>query len=375
MLAVHFGAGNIGRGFIGHLLADSGYEVVFADINDDLISQLQQADSYRVHYAEAEGRSYEVTRFKAVHSAAEKKALVNYLETAEIVTTAVGAHVLPHVAPVIAESLKKRLGSSRPVTVIACENAVNGTDMLTDALQKHLTGAEWEKIQTFASFPNAAVDRIVPVQNMDNPLDVLVEPFFEWTIENTAGSLPPIEGAHYVDNLGAYIERKLFTVNTGHAAAAYHGYQKGYTTVQEALKDTQILKELQETLSETGALLKKKYGFDEKEHAEYIVTIISRFANEYLTDQITRVARQPMKKLGPAERLVSPALQLIDYGTTPEALLRVIRAAMLYDFAEDEEAVSLQESIRKDGPVKALASVTGLPEDHQLIQKAVGTSA
>jgi mannitol-1-phosphate 5-dehydrogenase len=375
MLAVHFGAGNIGRGFIGHLLADSGYEVVFADINDDLISQLQQADSYRVHYAEAEGRSYEVTRFKAVHSASEKKALVDYLESAEIVTTAVGAHILPHVAPVIAESLKKRIESSRPVTVIACENAVNGTDILTGALQKHLTGSEWEKIQTFASFPNAAVDRIVPVQNMDNPLDVLVEPFYEWTIENSDGSLPPIKGAHYVDNLGAYIERKLFTVNTGHAAAAYHGYQKGYTTVQEALKDTQVLKELQETLSETGALLKKKYGFDEKDHAEYIVTIISRFANEYLTDQITRVARQPVKKLGPAERLVSPALQLIDYGTTPEALLRVIRAAMLYDFAEDEEAVSLQESIRKDGPVKALASVTGLPEDHPLIQKAAGTSA
>ena len=49
MKAVHFGAGNIGRGFVGLLLHDAGYEVVFADVADALIAQLAEADHYQVH--------------------------------------------------------------------------------------------------------------------------------------------------------------------------------------------------------------------------------------------------------------------------------------------------------------------------------------
>jgi mannitol-1-phosphate 5-dehydrogenase len=371
MKAVHFGAGNIGRGFIGQLLFHSGFELVFADVNKDIIDLLKRSGSYHIHYAEEAQRTEEISRYTGIHSLEEKDVLEKELAEADIITTAVGAPVLKHIAPAIAEGLRRRLASKKPVAVIACENAVNGTDQLKTHIEAFFSEDEWQTITSFVSFPNAAVDRIVPVQSLKNPLDVLVEPFFEWTIDRTGfiGDIPDIKEAHYVDNLDAYIERKLFTVNTGHAAAAYYGYEKGYKTVQEAMADEKIRLNLKQVLQETGDLLIEKYGFDVQEHEAYIDTTISRFQNPMLTDQITRVARQPLKKLGAGERLVSPALQLLSQGKEAPALTGVIASALRYDEESDEEAVLIQQFLNSHPLKEALHKITGLPADHLLHQK------
>ena len=73
----------------------------------------------------------------------------------------------------------------------------------------------------------------------ENILDVVVENYYEWNVEEKAfkGEIPKIEGMNLVDNLMAYIERKLFTLNTGHAITAYFGYLKGYRTIDESIND------------------------------------------------------------------------------------------------------------------------------------------
>jgi mannitol-1-phosphate 5-dehydrogenase len=371
MKAVHFGAGNIGRGFIGQLLFHSGFELIFADVNKDIIDLLKRSGSYHIHYAEEPQRSEEISGYIGLHSLEEKEALEKELADADIITTAVGAPVLKHIAPAIAEGLRRRLNSKKPAAVIACENAVNGTDQLKSHIEAFFSEDEWKTITSFVSFPNAAVDRIVPVQSLENPLDVLVEPFYEWTIDRTGfvGDIPAIKEAHYVDNLDAYIERKLFTVNTGHAAAAYYGYEKGYKTVQEAMADEKIRMDLKQVLQETGDLLIEKYGFDVQEHEAYIDTTLSRFQNPMLTDQITRVARQPLKKLGAGERLISPALQLFSQGKEAPGLTGVIASALRYDEDSDEEAVQLQKLLHKHPIKEALHQITGLPANHLLHQK------
>ena len=72
MKAVHFGAGNIGRGFVGELLHESGYEVVFADVAEALIDALYAADSYRVTEIGEGGKVTVVTDFRAINSRTEE---------------------------------------------------------------------------------------------------------------------------------------------------------------------------------------------------------------------------------------------------------------------------------------------------------------
>ncbi|PRO67154.1 mannitol-1-phosphate 5-dehydrogenase [Alkalicoccus urumqiensis] len=370
MKAVHFGAGNIGRGFIGQLLVDARCELTFADVNDTLIEQMKQADAYTVHYAEPEHRQFTVSPFSALHSVHDAEALTEALRGSDLITTAVGATVLKHLAPAVAKGLLARPADAPPAAVIACENAVGGTDLLASHIKELVTDAEWEDIQSRAVFANAAVDRIVPVQKLEEPLDVLVEPFYEWTVDASAFSVDPpaVEGIHYVENLDAYIERKLFTVNTGHAAASYIGARRGYETVQQAMQDGDVETAVRQVLAETGRLLREKYGFDAGDHETYIDTTVERFKNPELTDGITRVARQPLKKLGAGERLVSPAVQLLSRGEQVPALARVIAAATFYDHAEDEEAVEMQQRIEAEGRIGMLQNWTGLESGHPLFK-------
>ena len=162
--------------------------------------------------------------------------------------------------------------------------------------------------------------------------------------------------------------RKLFTVNTGHASVAYLGHANGLPTIAEAVGDDSVLEKVSGVLDETGRLLVEKHGFDEEEHAEYKQKILSRFSNPYISDKVTRVARTPMRKLGREERLVSPAIQLLDLGHEPAHLAAVISAVLRYDDPEDEEAVELQELVRNRGERAALSQCAGVDEDHPLVE-------
>jgi mannitol-1-phosphate 5-dehydrogenase len=87
--AVHFGAGNIGRGFVGLLLHRAGYEVVFADVAAPLIDALQATPSYRVHAVGLESSTETVQGYRAVNSRTDEAALLKEIATADVVTTAV----------------------------------------------------------------------------------------------------------------------------------------------------------------------------------------------------------------------------------------------------------------------------------------------
>jgi mannitol-1-phosphate 5-dehydrogenase len=224
-------------------------------------------------------------------------------------------------------------------------------------------------VERVSAFPDSAVDRIVPEQSNEG-LDVSVEPFYEWVVETSRikGERPDVEGITYVDELAPYIERKLFTVNTGHAAVAYLGYARGWSTIAESVEDDSLREEVLGVLGETGRLLVEKHGFDEAEHDRYKHKILARFRNPYISDDVTRVARTPIRKLGREERLVSPALQLLERGVEPVHLAGVIGAVLHYDDSGDEEAVEMQEMIHSLGERATLAQCAGIPEDHPLVE-------
>lgn len=363
MRAVHFGAGNIGRGFVGLLLAEAGYDLTFADVADQLIAQLQAADSYQVHEVGDELRTHEVRGFAAVNSAKDPEALTAALASADVITTAVGVSILTFVAPAIAAGIAARPEGARRVAVMACENAIGGTDILQAEIRSHYEGDDLDERVIFA---NTAVDRIVPAQ--DPGLDVTVENYYEWAIETGpfGEDRPDIPGATWVPDLAPYIERKLFTVNTGHATTAYFGYAAGVSKISDALAAGDTADKVAAVLGETRSLLVAKYGFDEAELEAYAAKIMRRFANPYLPDTVERVGRSPLRKLSRNDRFVGPAAQLAERGLSAEALLTTMGAVLRFDVAEDPEAVELQRLLTEEAAEVVVSVVTGLEPGHPL---------
>lgn len=374
MLAVHFGAGNIGRGFIGMLLQQSGYDVCFVDVNEELVSLLNERKEYTVVLANQEQTETVVTGVSALNSAKNRAEVLDKIAQADLITTAVGPTVLGIIAPMLAEGLKKRVATSgQPLNIIACENMIGGSSFLQEKVFEHVSDEEKAQFNEVFAFPNSAVDRIVPNQTNDDKLMVKVEPFYEWVVEQTnwKGNLPDIMGAHFVDDLAPFIERKLFTVNTGHAAIAYMGALSGHHYIADAIKDANVHEVVSGALQESGKVLVKTYGFTSEQHQAYIDKILGRFQNEYIVDDVKRVGRSPIRKLGAKDRLFSPALAYYQhFNEVPEQLCAVIAAALSFQSEDDQEAVELQKLIEEKGKAGALAELTGLEVNHPIIEKA-----
>jgi mannitol-1-phosphate 5-dehydrogenase len=373
MLAVHFGAGNIGRGFIGQLLYQAGYEVCFVDVSKELVEEINNRKEYTVMLAAEEKAAFTVKNVRAIDGK-DEDAVIQAIAEADLVTTAIGPNILKFVAPVIAKGISLRLKQTgKELNVIACENMIGGSSSLKSFVYASLEEEDKAKATEKVGFPDAAVDRIVPLQKNEDKLLVTVEPFYEWVVNKSQiiGEVPAIEGVTYVEDLEPFIERKLFTVNTGHATVAYLGYLNGFESIDKAIQDDDILTVTEKTLHETGALMVAKYGFDKDKHEAYIQKIIKRFKNPYISDEVTRVGRSPIRKLSANDRLVSPAMQAMTHDIELIGLPTVIAAALLFDCEQDPDAVEIQNSIRENGLEKAIEQYTGIAASNPLFKLIV----
>ena len=357
MLAVHIGAGNIGRGFIGLLLHQAGYDLVLTDVNATVIDQINTVSAWRVREVGLGGQTHQVTGVRAINSQTNPDEAIAAMAGADVITTAVGATILPHIAPAIGAALDQRDPGLPPVLIMACENAIRATDQLERAIAVHTGHPER------AHYANTAVDRIVPAQSQDG-LDVEVEPYYEWVIELPADQRPSIPGATFVDDLGPYIERKLFTVNTGHCTVAWVGQRHGHHLIADAIADPQVRAEVDAVLAETSALLVAKYpAIDADTQAAYVRKIMGRFENPALPDTVERVGRSPLRKLGPAERFLSPITQAAALGLGTDALMRVVTAGLDFRADGDNEVEELQRIVEGSTPQDLVQSVMGVPPE------------
>ncbi|MEY4458191.1 MAG: hypothetical protein RIS25_784 [Actinomycetota bacterium] len=373
MKAVHFGAGNIGRGFIGAVLQDAGFHVTFVDVNDELISALSSAGGYSVIETGPSAHTTHYSNYSAVNSRSNPDEVVRRIAEADVVTTSVGPTVLQFLAPLISQGIEAH-SSSRPVVVMACENAIGATDSLKSAITD-IAPIDAGR----AVFANTAVDRIVPVQPATS-LDVVVEEFCEWAVETSqlGDNVPVIPGAHFVPALAPFIERKLFTVNTAHATAAYCGQRAGARTITEALAMPDVAAAVDGVLGETSRVLIARHGFDPAEHQAYVDATLARFRNPDLDDDVERVGRQPLRKISRHERLVAPAAHLAEMGETPVHLLTAIGAAMLFESDTDVEVSTMVEALAHLSPEGFCTTHCGIDPGHPLwnqLTNVIRTSA
>lgn len=362
MIAVHFGAGNIGRGFIGQLLHQANFELTFLDVNEDIVAELKKQNSYQVIETGVGAKTHTISNFTALNSNTEFDEAAKVIAAAQVLTTSVGPNVLKFLAPLIVAGLMAR-DAKEPLVIMACENAIRATDIL----KAELIALE-PSVTSKALFANTAVDRIVPPQKAGLGLDVLVEAFSEWVIDSSAlgDSKPKIAGAQFVEDLAPFIERKLFTVNTGHATLAYVGQQHGAKTIVEAAGNAEVKDVMLRALGETSKVLVSRHGFDEDKHKEYVAKTFERFTNPYLDDPVTRVGREPARKLARNDRLVGPAAYLAELGQTPTALLQAIEAALVFSDDSDPGVAELQSKLKSQSAEDFVSGVMGISAPHPL---------
>lgn len=370
--AVHFGAGKIGRGFIAELLHDSGYEIVFVDVVDALVDLVNEKHEYSLFLIDHNFEEKIIDHIEAFSSIRQPEQVIQAICEAEVITTSVMATNLPKIAPLLAKGLKQRLADGKGrVTVMACENAMMGTDLLKKAMVD--TGIVTEtELDQIGVYPNTAVDRMVFGGVHNGKEGIEIGDAFELAVERGKLIDPesePIKGAEYVDNLEMFLQRKIYMINCGHAISGYFGQVYGFEIVQDALRDPRLQPEIKAAVLESAAALEKKYGFAHEDLVQYMETMmLNRFLTPGVADPISRVSREPIRKISPNDRIMGPAYLCEAYGLENRHLLKGVACALRFTNPGDEQAEELQSFIAKNGVEAAIVKYTGLKPDSRMFQ-------
>jgi mannitol-1-phosphate 5-dehydrogenase len=379
--AVQFGAGNIGRGFMGQLLWEAGFEITFVDADKQLVALLNDRDQYPLQLLDAyrkKQRTVVIDGFTAIATDQRDKVATAIMQ-ASLVSTAVGVKNLEAVSCLLAEGLGQRFEQNPiPLDIFLCENMFGAAPLLEKQVMRHLPESIRQWAKKNIGFVGTSVARMVvsdSQQRQEEPLLIIADsyhrlPYDRWA--SKAGD-PGIEGFYPVQHFRAEMERKLFTHNLGHASLAYLGYLRGYTYIHELFEDMLISSAFKNALDEASQALLKRYpeALDPQEHWQVRRDVRIRFGNPMMEDTIVRVAKDPIRKLGPGDRLIGSARLCLEEGIFPENIARVCGAALCYDFEGDVEALKLQEMIKAQGIEKTLEQVSHIKVDVPLGQKII----
>ena len=394
--ALIFGAGNVGRGFLGQLFSESGYEVVFVDVDEPLIAALNDRRAYTIRLVDNEqAEEVSVSPVRALH-AGDTEAVAQALAAANIAATAVGVRALPHIAPLVAAGIAQRFGvpssgfqvaeavplasepetlqpaTLNPLNIIVCENLKDAAATFRRMVSEHLPAAYQSTLPQRVGFVDTVIARMVPPPTEEmrarDPSLIVVEPYKKLPVDRRGfvGPIPEIVGLEPMDNFAAYTASKLYIHNCGHAMLGYLGYRRGHEYAYQALGDEVIRLLVHDALAESRAGIVAVHGVDEVWLEAHAADIVRRFGNRALGDTVFRLARDPLRKLGPEDRLVGAARLAEQAGVTPQALSWGIAAGYCFDDGDDPLAVALQQRLAAKGFDAVLAGVSGIAADEPL---------
>lgn len=343
---------------MGHLFTEAGYEVVFADVVPEIIAGLNDRRSYPLRLAGPD--RFETLTIGPVRAvdARDIAAVARELAACELACTAVGVPALPHIVPALAAGIR---GRERPLDVILCENQLQCSDLLRGLLAPHVPAEKLAQVGLVES----VVSRMVPVlgeeERAADPLLVVAEDYPRLPVDRRGfvGEIPPVAPVLPVEPFIAYVERKLFVHNLGHAVAAYHGFRRGSRYIHDAMAIPAVRAEVEGAMAEGSEALHRKHGSERAELRAYSADLLRRFENAALCDTVLRVGRDPGRKLRPDDRLVGAALNCLDQDVEPTCIVRGIVAALQFDAPGDPGAEAIQRTVRQQGPGQALLHFTG----------------
>jgi mannitol-1-phosphate 5-dehydrogenase len=377
---VLFGAGATGRGHVGLLAWQSGFELVMIDKVPELVTLLNKAGRYTVRLYGGKGQpeeSYrsggydqvEVSGFRAYHSL-EREAIASEIVDADLVLTAVFDQNLADVAQTLALAVSacQRAGRQAPINVIACENMMDSSSTLGRHVRSRLSGPDLDYCDRMFGFPDCMISRVVPRPEPD-PLLIITEDYNEWTARAEAfkGEKPAgLDALGLVNNQTARLERKLFIHNGGHAVCGFVGFHRGCQYIHEAIADPVVGQYVGGAMDELGEVVRRKHGFTAESIDAYKRDLGRRGSIAEMRDAVLRVVRDPMRKLSSHERLVAPALLAVEYGLPRAWIVKGIVAALKYHHPADAQSLVLKSKLEQAGLTSVLQEVCSIPASSPL---------
>ena len=359
--AVMYGAGNIGRGFIGKVFSESGMQVVFVDVVQEVVDKLNRDGQYPVKLVSNESEHEAIVKNVSAVSGLDKDAVTAQILDADIMATAVGVNILPKIAGNIAAGLDARAQAGKePFNIIIAENLLDSDKYLRGLLEEAVLPETREYLDNKVGLVEASIGRMVPVMTDelrgDNFLRVVVEPYEELPVDKDAfrGEIPKIKKLIPFSPFGFYIRRKLFIHNLGHAICAYFGWLKGYTYIYESAEDPEIAGTAKTAMLSVAEALSKGYGVPLEDINSNVYDLIRRFGNRSLMDTNARVGADPKRKLKNIDRLTGAALYCIEQGMSADGIIPAIAAGLMFDNPDDASAMELQQFIREHGVENAV---------------------
>lgn len=315
-----FGAGRIGRSFLGQLFSAAGYRVMFVDVDRQLVDRLNERKNYPVFMLDSNHpdreRTIQVRIVGALHAGNEEE-IIRQIEEADVLATSVGKNGLLALTGILGRGIRSRYSRypGRPIDIILAENVRHAGDLLLPALQKEAAGCP---VKDYVGLVETSIGKMVPImtreQMAEDPLAVYAEPYHTLILDARAfrNPVPDVPGLSPKSNMKAWVDRKLFIHNLGHAVLAYqanfHFPDLIYTW--EALEQPELHGKTRAAMLQSAVILEKMYPqeYDLRQLVDHTDDLLMRFANKALGDTIFRVGCDLKRKLGRDDRLMVPIL-------------------------------------------------------------------
>ena len=358
MKAVIFGAGNIGRGFIGALFSEAGYEVTFIDVAAPVVAKLNEDREYPLVIVSSEGRVERAVKNVCAVDGNDADRAARAIADCDIAATCVGAKAIKYILPNFVRGAKLRFAESgRPLNLLICENLMDADEYIRDMLKDMMTPDELANVGLIETSVGRMVPAPKPEASADNILRIAVEEYGVLPVDRDAfvGDVPEIKNVVPFSPFHFYIERKLYIHNMGHAISAYLGDYLGHEYICTAIADPAIRLCAQNAMNDSAAALAKKYGVDIAPIVDHVGDLVRRFGNTALGDTCDRVGGDIPRKLAKSDRLTGAFLNAESEGVF-SAFICVGAAAALVKYCA--------ENVRDDFAA-ALTELCGLEADHE----------
>ncbi len=287
---VIFGAGKIGRSFIGQLFSLSGYKVIFIDVNLRIINELNRCRKYKVIIKSENEEIIEITNVCGI-SANDQQEVIHAIAHCSLMATCVGKNALSKILPLVAKEIENR-----------------------------------------------------------DPLLVYAEPYNTLILDKCGfkNPIPQVIGLSPKENIKAWVDRKAFIHNLGHVAAAYLGFfrfpERKY--LYEVLEDTEVYSFVREAMDQSACALFAEYPdvFTINELDMHVDDLIYRFRNKVLGDSVFRIGSDLKRKLGGDDRIVGAIKLARKHECSYNRLLDVLIYGLLFR-AKDESGQLFKEDL------------------------------